>query len=191
MAKKLKAYRASIGFFDLAIAAPSMKAAIEAWGANADIFHSGFAEETEDPKIVDAVMNKPGIVLRRPIGSDEAFGEKSKLPKPPPEERQPAKTSPKSGDVDRRDEKAKADELKKREAERQRAEKERARMIDAADAKLESAKGRHDKEMTRLAKRRADLEAAEKLEAETWEQDQRDHAAAVKRAGSITGRSAG
>jgi hypothetical protein len=31
MARKLKAYQTSIGFFDLAIAAPSMKAALEAW----------------------------------------------------------------------------------------------------------------------------------------------------------------
>jgi colicin import membrane protein len=30
MAKKLKAYETSLGFFDLAIAAPSMKAALEA-----------------------------------------------------------------------------------------------------------------------------------------------------------------
>jgi hypothetical protein len=35
MARKLKTYRTSLGFFDLAIAAPSMKAALEAWGAPA------------------------------------------------------------------------------------------------------------------------------------------------------------
>jgi hypothetical protein len=33
MAKKLKTYETSLGFFDLAIAAPSMRAALEAWGA--------------------------------------------------------------------------------------------------------------------------------------------------------------
>ena len=32
MARKLKTYQTSIGFYDLAIAAPSMKAALEAWG---------------------------------------------------------------------------------------------------------------------------------------------------------------
>jgi hypothetical protein len=32
MAKKLKVYQISIGFFDLAVAAPSMNAAAEAWG---------------------------------------------------------------------------------------------------------------------------------------------------------------
>lgn len=33
MARKLKTYQTSLGFFDQAIAAPSMKAALEAWGA--------------------------------------------------------------------------------------------------------------------------------------------------------------
>jgi hypothetical protein len=32
MARKLKTYQTSLGFFDLAIAAPSMKAALDAWG---------------------------------------------------------------------------------------------------------------------------------------------------------------
>jgi hypothetical protein len=32
MATKLKVFRTSVSFFDLAIAAPSMKAALEAWG---------------------------------------------------------------------------------------------------------------------------------------------------------------
>jgi hypothetical protein len=33
MVRKLKTYQTSLGFFDQAIAAPSMKAALEAWGA--------------------------------------------------------------------------------------------------------------------------------------------------------------
>jgi hypothetical protein len=32
MPGKLKTYQTSLGFFDLAIAAPSMKGALEAWG---------------------------------------------------------------------------------------------------------------------------------------------------------------
>jgi hypothetical protein len=35
---RLKTYQTSIGFFDLAIAAASMKAAAEAWGSDTDIF---------------------------------------------------------------------------------------------------------------------------------------------------------
>jgi hypothetical protein len=45
MARKLKTYQTSLGFFDLAMAAPSMKAALEAWGADSNLFHQGAAKE--------------------------------------------------------------------------------------------------------------------------------------------------
>jgi colicin import membrane protein len=80
MARKLKTYQTSIGFFDLAIAAPSMKAAAEAWGSKTDVFNKGFAKQTDDPAIVAATMARPGVVLRRPVGSNEPFSEDAKLP---------------------------------------------------------------------------------------------------------------
>jgi hypothetical protein len=43
VARKLKTYQTSLGFFDQAIAAPSMKAALEAWGADSNLFHQGAA----------------------------------------------------------------------------------------------------------------------------------------------------
>ena len=43
MARKLKVFQTSLGFFDQAIAAPSMKAALEAWGADSNLFHQGAA----------------------------------------------------------------------------------------------------------------------------------------------------
>ena len=49
MARKLKTYQTSIGFFDMAIAAPSMKAALQAWGSKSNLFHQGFASEAGDP----------------------------------------------------------------------------------------------------------------------------------------------
>ena len=57
-----------------------MKAALEAWGASRNLFHQGFAKESEDNKVIAAAMAKPGIVLRRPVGSDAAFSEHSDLP---------------------------------------------------------------------------------------------------------------
>jgi colicin import membrane protein len=81
MARKLKTYQTSLGFFDLAIAAPSMKAALQAWGSKTNLFHQGFAKETDDPAIVAATVAKPGVVLRRPVGSDGAFSEHAELPK--------------------------------------------------------------------------------------------------------------
>lgn len=63
MAGKLRTFQTSIGFFDLAIAAPSMKAALEAWGANSNLFRQGFAKEVKDPSIVAATMAKPDLGL--------------------------------------------------------------------------------------------------------------------------------
>ena len=69
MARKLKTYTTSAGFFDLAIAAPSMKAALEAWGSRTNLFHQGFAKESDDPDTIAATMAKPGVMLRRTVGS--------------------------------------------------------------------------------------------------------------------------
>ena len=80
MPRRLKTYQTSIGFFDLAIAAPSMKAAAEAWGSDTDVFKKGFAKETDDPKIVAATMAKPGVLLKRPVGSNGPFSENAELP---------------------------------------------------------------------------------------------------------------
>jgi colicin import membrane protein len=58
-----------------------MKAALQAWGSDTNLFHQGFAKETDDPAIVAATLAKPGVVLRRPVGSDGAFSEHAELPK--------------------------------------------------------------------------------------------------------------
>ena len=80
MARKLKTYQTSLGFFDLAIAAPSMKAALEAWGADSNLFHQGAARESDDPDVIAATLKKPGVVLKRPVGSDGSFNEQAALP---------------------------------------------------------------------------------------------------------------
>src|SRR6185437_3547823 len=80
MARNLKTFQTSLGFYDLAIAAPSMKAALEAWGAGSNLFHQGIAKETDDPDVVATTMTKPGVVLKRPAGSNGHFAEHSDLP---------------------------------------------------------------------------------------------------------------
>src|SRR5882757_6165427 len=82
MAKKLKTYQTSLGFFDLAIAAPSMKAALEAWGADSNLFHQGAAKESDDPDVIAATMTKPGVVLRRPVGSDRSWRRRTNESRP-------------------------------------------------------------------------------------------------------------
>lgn len=73
MARKLRTFQTSLVFFDLAIAAPSMKDAMEAWGAGSNLFHQGVAKETDDPDVVAATMSNPGVVLKRPTGYASSY----------------------------------------------------------------------------------------------------------------------
>ena len=81
MPRKLKTYVTDLGFFQLAVAAPSMKAALAAWGLTHNVFQQGLAKEARDSKIVAAAEAQPGTVLRRPVGTTGAFREDAELPK--------------------------------------------------------------------------------------------------------------
>jgi hypothetical protein len=81
MPRKLKTYLTNLGFFELAVAVPSMKAALAAWGLTHNVFAQDLAKETRDSRIVAAAEARPGTVLRRPIGSHGAFSEHAELPK--------------------------------------------------------------------------------------------------------------
>lgn len=66
---RLKIFAAQMGFYETVVAAPSMKAALEAWGAHQDLFKSGAAKVTTDAKAAEAALAQPGVVLRRAVGS--------------------------------------------------------------------------------------------------------------------------
>jgi hypothetical protein len=66
--QKLKVFRTPIGFHDAYIAAPSRKAALEAWGSTTDLFSAGIAEQVTDPKLTKEMLKRPGEVIRRPRG---------------------------------------------------------------------------------------------------------------------------
>ena len=66
MPRPLKTYVTTIGFYEMAVAAPSMKAALDAWGLERNAFHQGFANETDDAKIVAATM----AIDRYPLAMD-------------------------------------------------------------------------------------------------------------------------
>lgn len=52
MAGNLKTFTTTSGFFDLAVAAPSMKAALDLWGAEFNLFTHGFARQTDERSTV-------------------------------------------------------------------------------------------------------------------------------------------
>jgi hypothetical protein len=74
--QKLKVFVTPIGFHDAYVAAPSQKAALEAWGADSNIFAQGIAEQVTDPKLMEEPLANPGKVIKRVRGSaDEHFAE--------------------------------------------------------------------------------------------------------------------
>jgi colicin import membrane protein len=108
MPRVLKVFRAHLGFYDTAVAAPSRAAALKAWGSRQNLFREGVASETKDPRAVTAALAKPGVVLRRPVGTDVPFSENPGLPQipNPPKKRPPARTqakAPPPGPPPRRD----------------------------------------------------------------------------------------
>src|SRR5215831_7630940 len=114
MPRPLKTFVTSIGFYDLAVAAPSMKAALDAWGGGQNLFRQGFAQETNDPAIIKATLEKPGVVLKRPVGTKGTFEEVAEppkmlpmdlprfAPKPKPGKAKPAKAKPEKKAVARK-----------------------------------------------------------------------------------------
>ena len=74
--QKLKVFRTPIGFHDAYVAAPSRKAALEAWGAGTDLFSAGIAEVvTGEGAAAKAALAKPGEVVRvRRTGGKEDKG---------------------------------------------------------------------------------------------------------------------
>jgi len=199
MARKLKAYQTSLGFFEQAIAAPTMKAALEAWGADSNLFHQGVAKESHDPAVIAATMEKPGVVLKRPVGSDGPFGEHAELPKnlgkdgrKKPAHKPSAKAKMSSAQPDKGADRKAAQAYERERQRRERAEareeaarqKERARRreaVDKAQAALNKAEEGHAK---RVAALRAELEAVErKLKAEetNWDGEAKRLKATVRR----------
>ena len=201
MARKLKTYQTSLGFFDLAMAAPSMKAALEAWGADSNLFHQGAAKESHDPDVIAATMAKPGIVLRRPVGSDGSFSEHAELPThlggggPTKAARKSkgAKAQPSSRPVDKvaerkaafdyeRERRSRELERASEEAARQKDRERRQQAINKAQAALDKAEQEHAK---RAAASQAEVEALEKrsqTEEARWDKEKERLEAALRRA---------
>jgi len=62
--RKLKVYSTPIGFHDAFVAAPSQKAALEAWGAGTNLFSQGSAHVVTDPKLAKVPLQHPGQVVK-------------------------------------------------------------------------------------------------------------------------------
>jgi hypothetical protein len=144
MPRGLKIFRSHIGFYDIIIAAPSMKAAAAAWGASPRIFQQGFAAETDERGAVKAALAEPGIVLRRPFGTNGPY---KKQPEPIP--------APKA-DPHRKKKAAKAEQARKRKAAAEKHAEAKAARQAKKDAENELSD--IEREEARLRARRQALQ---------------------------------
>ncbi|MGY4572115.1 hypothetical protein [Bradyrhizobium sp. USDA 3256] len=203
MAKKLKSFQTSLGFFDQAIAAPSMKAALEAWGADSNLFHQGAAKESYDPDVIAATMAKPGVVLRRPVGTEQPFSEHAELPadlggggptrtagrksKVPKEKKRSSRPVDKAAErkaalAYEREQRRRALERAKEEAASEKERERRQQAVDKAQAALDKAEQEHAK---RAATIQAEVEALDKrsrAEEARWDKEKARLETALRRA---------
>jgi hypothetical protein len=203
MPRKLKTYQTSLGFYDLAVAAPSMKAALAAWEAGSNLFHQGFAREVDDPDVVRATMAKPGVVLKRPAGSNGPFAEHAGLPTDLAtdggRERRP-KARVRKTETGRRDakisesdarqaalafqrEQKRQDAARRRaEAAREKARAKREKLVAKAEAALDKAKRQHEDRSEALAAERAAIDKRIEAEDARWESERERLAKALRHA---------
>jgi colicin import membrane protein len=194
MARKLKTYITSIGFFEEAIAAPSMKAALEAWGSDHNLFHKGFAKETTDPAIVAETMKHPGVILKRPVGSNGVFKKHSKLPDAKLIDKEPiatpkrnkeraAKKKPlkvdrklkererKAAEAYEREEKRRQIQQRKEEALRKKLAEKRKAVTATAERALKTAEAAYNRKLQELKKQQEVLNKKIEGEEARWDSE--------------------
>ena len=137
--QKLKVFSTPIGFHDALVAAPSQKAALEAWGAGTNLFSQGSAHVVTDPELAKVPLQHPGQVVKVLRGSKAeqlaALG-KQKFPEP--------------------SKRAKAEVLSKRSKER--PPRPSGAAVTKAETALEKLEKRQASQRERLEERRRTVE---------------------------------
>ena len=201
MPRKLKTYQTSLGFFDQAIAAPSMKAALEAWGTKTNLFHQGVAKEVDDPDVIAATMRKPGVILRRPVGSNGPFKEHADLPthlsrdeiKGRPGKQRAKLKKPRSRKIDdkaarqaalafEREQRQRESERRREEAAQAKERERRQKAVAKVQAAIELTKREHDKRASTVEGERAALEKRSQAEDARWKKQKQKLEITLRRA---------
>lgn len=133
----LKVYRTAIGFHDAYVAAPSQKAALEAWGASTNLFAIGSADVVTDPALTAAPLASSGTVVKRTRGSlGEHLREADRTARKPAQKKREPASAAKPSRPSRRP---------SRDA------------LDKAEAEREALRAGHDAAMDELERREAEL----------------------------------
>ncbi len=180
MPRKLKVFRTPIGFHDAYVAAPSQKAALEAWGADASLFARGSAEQVTDPKLTAQPLAHPGKVIKVSRGDLRAQLKALELRRTPSSKTKPADVAkPKPAAKPKRQPKPKPppkrDRIDRAEATlaaaREKQAKERAaldKQREALERKVEALMARQAKEIARLETRLDKAQAAYRDALNKW-----------------------
>jgi len=178
MPRKLKVFRTSTGFHDAYVAAPSRKAALAAWGSEADLFARGVAEEVTDPAFMTEPLARPGEVIRLSRG-DLAKQLKALGPRPKKAKAAEPEASPKEQGKPRKQAKPKPppkrDKIDAAEAALGDAQRRHAdeavrleRQREAIDRQIETLRASQAKELARLERKRDEARAAYRDALEKW-----------------------
>ncbi len=157
MPRALKVFRTSAGFDDAYVAAPSRKAALAAWGADADLFARGVAEQVTDPALIAEPLQHPGVVIRRSRG--DLAGHLQALPR-----RSAAARSPKPA-AEPKPAKVKAPPKRDRIA---AAEADLAKVRARQASEIAALEAQHDRERVRLERRAEAARAAYRKALAAW-----------------------
>jgi type IV secretory pathway VirB10-like protein len=153
-----------------------------------------------DPDIIAATIERPGIVLKRPVGSEGPFGEHSELPKsfggdeprrPPSRKVREAKkpsakldkaAERKTAQAYERERQRRDREEAKEEAARQKERERRERAVEKAQAALNEAEREHAKRATALRSELGVIEDRIRSEDDDWGEEEKRLKGALKRA---------
>ncbi|WP_324748774.1 hypothetical protein SH591_08630 [Sphingomonas sp. LY54] len=174
-AAKLKVFRLPIGFHDAYVAAPSQKAAAEAWGTDSGVFARKEAELVTDPALTEAPLASPGQVIKRLRGTAAeqiaalGEGEPADVPRRKPGSSSGARSGPRLSPGSKE---------KPKPPPKPKPRPSRAK-LDDADAALAAAEGRYAAELKGLGEREAAL-ARERKALEARQDKERARLAALR-----------
>ena len=177
MARKLKVFRTPIGFHDAYVAAPSQKAALQAWGTDTDLFARGVAEQVTDAALMEEPLAHPGQVIRKPRGTvDDHLAALPATPKRKPTDAPPAK--PRRRKPKPRPSRSKLDQAEQAIEEAEQRYDAARRDLAAREAALRKERQAldhdRDRERARLETARADQEQLYREAMAAWREGKAD-----------------
>ena len=152
---KLKVFVTPIGFHDAYVAATSQKAALQAWGADVDLFARGAASLVTDASLAKDALASPGTVIRRLRGTEAEHLAAAEQSAPPPKKR--GRTTART----RRDDTKSEPQPKPKPATAKRTKaspRPSRKALDDAEAALAAAEDQHREAQRVLADRIAELQ---------------------------------